>query len=133
MGNGKKAYYTPPPGFKKGIDNNGEYSFSTSDASCYISIQTKWINGRSAEKILDEGLQGIKAESCENKNHKTDVTETAWKECIVKVGPRTEGRIWIVICYKGIRNAIDVSVHFSKMTAERMEEIRKSLEAVRWE
>ena len=132
MGQGKKAFYKPPPGFQKGRDDNGEYSFSTPDANFYISINTKWIDGRTPEKILEQSLTGIRAEACEDKNHKTAVSQAVWKICRVDVGGRKEGRLWMVIVVNGMQDAIEIGVHFREMNESRMQSIQKSIDEIRW-
>jgi len=132
MGEGKKAYYTPPSGFTEKSEHDGEYSFWTPDSKFYLTINTRWIDGRTPEKILEQGLSGLKMEACENMSNKTEVSTAVWKVCRVKVGPRTEGRLWMVITFAGVRNAIEVSVNFQEVNEARMEEIRKSIDGIRF-
>lgn len=130
LGEGKKAYYKPPAGFKKGGVFDGEHTFSTPDAKFYIEIKTSWKRGRTAEKILEESLSGLK-QDCESKKHNTDVSTAVWKVCKVKVGPRDEGRIWIVIDFKDAMNAIQVGVHFMELNQAKIDEIWKTIDTIR--
>lgn len=130
LGEGKKAYYKPPAGFKKGEVFDGEHTFSTPDSKFYIEIKAIWKRGRTAEKILEESLSGLKQE-CESKQHITEVSTTVWKVCKLKVGPRDEGRICMVIDFKDARNALSIGIHFRELNEAKIEEIRKTIDAIR--
>lgn len=132
MGSGKKAIYTPPSSFTGKSGGNGEYRYWTSGSEFYITIGTKWKDGRTAKQILEQGLKGLQTEACEDKSHTTEVSTAVWKICRVAVGPRKEGRLWMVITFEGVRNAIDIGVHFQEVNEARMEEVRKSIDGIRF-
>ena len=132
LGKGYKAVYTPPSGWVKGGEYNGTYTFYTSDSKYSISVNTKWIQDRTAREILDKSVSGLKLFNCKNESYKTDNILAEAKICEVNVGPRREGRIWMVLFYKDAMNAIEVEVLCQEMTPEMEKKIKQSIENIKY-
>jgi hypothetical protein len=131
LGKGYKAKYTPPNGWKEGTGYDGEKCWNSPDLSGSICVSTTWKMNRTADQILKESISGLTWIWADDKQHEDDKIRTVWKECEVKVGPRTEGRIWAVTDFKFASNALKFSVHLmsnykevGKVAMETMEKVQ---------
>ncbi len=111
LGKGYKAKYAPPKGWKEGTGYGGEKCWNSPDLAGRICVSTTWKMSRTADQILKESISGLTWIRANDKHHENDNIRTVWKECEVKVGPRTEGRIWAVTDFKFASNALKFSVH----------------------
>jgi hypothetical protein len=134
LGDGYKAFATPPAGWRKGSSLVNEWCYWTTDNSVGVCIKTKAKDGRTPSKLLADYISGLSTQGCEDeKQGSAENVESAWKECRVQVGPRTEGRIWTVISYKNTRNAIVVDVYITDNLNESLQkELIKMLDGIRY-
>lgn len=120
MGKGYFAKVSIPSGWTKGTGFGSELCWNAPGNAARICVKSNWKRGRTAETILSESLEGISCVRQDNKTHKTDILYTVWKECEVKVGPRTEWRLWSVTTYKDAPDALSIEVHFYQRPSEQL-------------
>lgn len=132
LGDGHKAFVTPPSGWRKGTGFGDEACYWKQGNEVGICIKTRSKDNKTAPQILDAYINDLSPSNCEFKENKQTDFHTAWKECQVKVGPRTEGRIWTVISYKNTRYAIVIDVYLQRMDSQIQQELLKMLDGIRF-
>lgn len=132
LGKGHKAIFTPPKGWTKGTGYGNEQCWNAPDNSARVCLKTTWKRGRTADRILKESVEGLNCIRAEDKQFEDDHIRTVWKECEVKVGPRTEGRLWSVTDFKEASDALSIEVQFIQAGKSAHRAVLNSIEGIKY-
>ena len=132
LGKGAKAVYTPPSGWTKGTGYDNEQCWNAPGSVARICLKTTWKQGRTADEILKNEIAGLNWFNAQDKQFEIDQLRTVWKECQVKVGPRTEGRLWSVTDFKQAPNVMSIEVLFIQPANAIHQAVLKSLEEMKY-
>jgi hypothetical protein len=132
LGKGVEIEYTAPSGWTKGKGYGNEICWNSPDGLARVCLNTVGKNGSSATELLSKSIEGLTPLKCDDKKFLGDGFETVWKECQIKVGPRTEGRLWAVSNYYAARYALTFEVSIIQISAERFDKLMKSFNEIKF-
>jgi hypothetical protein len=132
LGNGAFGRITPPRGWTKGTGSGDEQCFNASDNIGRLCITKSWKRGRDAKQILEESLSGLSCIKQEDKSIEDGPVRAIRRECIVAVGPRREGRIWIVSAHEQARDAVSLSVHLGRDDKPFLDTVLAAIDSFRY-
>lgn len=128
LGNDYFARVTPPTGWSAGAASGNEKCWNAPRHEGSFCISTTWIRDRSDETLLKDYLSGIQCEKSADASGMRGPIRTLRRECVVKVGPRKEGRIWYVQRVEGARDAIRMAFHLQRDDKAFMETLTKTID-----
>lgn len=128
LGAGVFGRFAPPGGWSRGKGYGDEQCWNAPRAEGRICIKSHWKRERSAKQILDEGLEGIACLKSDERRSDEGGVEAIRRECVVKVGPRKEGRIWIVSSHPAARDAVSVEVQLQRDDKAFVDTIVKAID-----
>lgn len=126
LGKGHFARVTPPSGWSTGTAFGNEKCWNAPRNEGRFCVSTSWIRGRSNEAILEEYLSGIACEKRTDDTANRGPVEAIRRECVVKVGPRKEGRMWYVSRLEGARDAVRMAFHLQRDDKAFVETLTKA-------
>jgi len=130
LGNGVFGRLTPPSGWAPGTGIGNERCWNAKAADGRLCVKSSWLRGRTITEVLEESVSGI---TCVEKTdtHSTDgddAVSTLRRSCVVRIGARREGRLWIVSHHRDAQDAVMISVHLTRNDESFTAPIMKTLD-----